>query len=358
MNDASLLRQPVARAVRVVALSLLEEANAAAARLRAAAPGGDDAAPHDEEALHDFRVAVRRLRSWLRAWESWLGDSLSRKVMRRLRKIARATGPARDAEVHLAWLAQQRPALRGRQRVGLSWMIETLTSKQTAAIANAVHAAHRFGPVHDKASARLNVYTLSIHPVKTHDRELLAPALAQLVRHQSETVRRRLASVHTFEDRADAHRARIAVKRLRYLLEPAARSSDDGSAIVDQLKELQDILGDLHDVHVFAEEIAGAAEVAAAEHARRLSQAVLSDGGAARVKEMRSSDPAAGLIALEKRLHQRGLRAFERLERDWLGEADAPFFERVITYADNLAQPAARGRRKAAAAGPPAATGG
>jgi CHAD domain-containing protein len=355
MNDASLLRQPVARAVRVVALSLLDEANAAAARLRVAPPGGDDSVPHDEEALHDFRVAVRRLRSWLRAWQSWLGDSLSRKVMRRLRKIARATGPARDAEVHLAWLAQQRRALRGRQRVGLAWMIETLTSKQTAAIADAVHAAHRFGSVHDKASAQLNVYTLSIHPIKTDDRELFAPALAQLVRHQGETVRRRLASVHTFEDRADAHRARIAVKRLRYLLEPAARAGGEDSAIVDQLKDLQDILGDLHDVHVFAEEIAAAAEMAAAEHARRLSQAVLSDGGMARVKEMRSSDPGAGLIALGKRLHQRGLRAFERLERDWLGEADAPFFERVTTYAANVAQPAARVGRNVAVTRPPAA---
>jgi CHAD domain-containing protein len=356
MNDASLLRQPVARAVRVVALSLLGEANAAAARLRVAPPGGDDSAPQDEQALHDFRVAVRRLRSWLRAWESWLGDSLSRKTMRRLRKIARVTGPARDAEVHLAWLAEQRRALRGRQRVGLSWMIDMLTSKQTAAIANAVHAAHRFGPVHDKASARLNVYTLSIHPVETDDRELFAPALAQLVRHQTGIVRRRLASIHTFGDQADAHRARIAVKRLRYLLEPAARAGDGGSAIIDRLKELQDVLGDLHDVHVFAEEIAAAAETAAAEHARRLSQAVLSDGGATRVKEMRSSDPAAGLIALEKRLHQRGVHAFERLERGWLGDADAPFFERVVAHADSLAQPATRGRRKGAAADPPAAT--
>lgn len=356
MNDGSLLRQPLARAVRVVALSLLDEANAASERLRAAPSGDDDSTPRDEQALHDFRVAVRRLRSWLRAWRAWLDDSLSGKVVRRLRKIAQATGPARDAEVHLAWLGQQRAALRGRQRVGLSWMVDTLAAKQKVAFANAVHAAHRFGPVHDKASAQLNVYTLSIHPVKADDRDLFAPALAQLVRHQTETVRRRLASVHTFGDQADAHRARIAVKRLRYLLEPAARTGDDGTAIVNRLKELQDILGDLHDVHVFADEVAAAAETAAAEHARHLSQAVLNDGGAARVKDVRFCDPAAGLVALEKRLHRRGLGAFDRLQQHWLGEANAPFIERVLAYADQLAQPAVRVHRKVAAAAPPSAT--
>ena len=228
MNDASLLRQPVARAVRIVALALLDEASAAADRLRSAPPSADHAVRHDEEALHDFRVAIRRLRSWLRAWKAWLDDSLSRKVVRRLRKIARATGPARDTEVHLAWLAEQRAALRGRQRIGLAWMSETLASKQKVAFAHAVHAAHRFGPLHEKASAQLNMYTLSIHPVKTDDGDLFASALAQRVGHQIETVRRRLASVHTLGDRAGAHRARIAVKRLRYLLEPAARSGDEG----------------------------------------------------------------------------------------------------------------------------------
>src|ERR1700739_69868 len=94
------LDQPVERAVRVVALTLLRDAATTRARL---------IDPGDTEALHDFRVAVRRLRSWLRAYRPYLGDSVRDKNRRRLRAVARATSLARDTEVHLQWLHEQDP---------------------------------------------------------------------------------------------------------------------------------------------------------------------------------------------------------------------------------------------------------
>src|SRR5436853_5936031 len=112
-----LLEQPVERAARVVALILLENAQKARQRI-------DD--PSDADALHDFRVAVRRLRSWLRGLGPWLEDSTPKKAVRRLAKAARLTGDARDAEVHLTWLHAQRSALSVRQRRGLSWLVEQI----------------------------------------------------------------------------------------------------------------------------------------------------------------------------------------------------------------------------------------
>ena len=43
----------------------------------------------DTEALHDFRVALRRLRSTLRTYRPWLGDGARRKHVKRLRAVAR-----------------------------------------------------------------------------------------------------------------------------------------------------------------------------------------------------------------------------------------------------------------------------
>ena len=62
-RSAELLDQPAERAARIVALGLLDKAAAARQRL-------DD--PSDNDAIHDFRVAVRRLRSWVRGLEPWL----------------------------------------------------------------------------------------------------------------------------------------------------------------------------------------------------------------------------------------------------------------------------------------------
>src|SRR2546423_14722797 len=112
--SSELLDQPVERAARIVALDLLDKAMTARQRL------GD---PSDSDAVHDFRVAVRRLRSWLRGLGPWLEDSTPKKAVRRLAKAARLTGDARDAEVPLPWLHPQRSALGVRQPPGLRWPV-------------------------------------------------------------------------------------------------------------------------------------------------------------------------------------------------------------------------------------------
>src|SRR6266550_3868884 len=113
--DETMLREPVERGVRRVALSLLDAADKAADKLtglskelRAGDPTGDSAG---DEALHDFRVAIRRVRSWMRAFQPWLRDDLPRKRMRSLSAIADATRSVRDAAVHLEWLRKERLAL-------------------------------------------------------------------------------------------------------------------------------------------------------------------------------------------------------------------------------------------------------
>ncbi len=119
-----LLERPVEEAARLIALSLLNEARAARARLDQ---------PGDIEALHDFRVALRRLRSILRAYRRYLKDSLSTPMRRRLRALATATGGSRDAEVRIAWLQAQKAKFSARQHVGLTWLITSLTEHKQRA---------------------------------------------------------------------------------------------------------------------------------------------------------------------------------------------------------------------------------
>src|SRR5687768_15888408 len=83
---------PAAVGIRVLCLSLLDDAVAAHERL-----GVTD----DSEALHDFRVALRRLRSTIRAYDSLLEDTVGGKLQKLLRHVARSTGASRDLEVHI-----------------------------------------------------------------------------------------------------------------------------------------------------------------------------------------------------------------------------------------------------------------
>ncbi len=113
--DAGLpeLSLPARSGVRVVALKLLDEANDAAPKVVA----GDD-----DEALHDFRVAIRRLRSWIRAFGDELDDSVGKKAKRRLKALASATNPARDRQVHREWLRAASMKARGARREAAQWL--------------------------------------------------------------------------------------------------------------------------------------------------------------------------------------------------------------------------------------------
>ena len=84
MVDESLLRGPADRGVRLVALSLLADAQKAGDRLTSASRGLYHGTAESNDALHDFRVAVRRLRSWIRAFKPSLRDAVPSKQRRRL----------------------------------------------------------------------------------------------------------------------------------------------------------------------------------------------------------------------------------------------------------------------------------
>ena len=94
MSIDDLLDRPAPEGARLRALELLDAARAARPRL-------DD--PTDVEAVHDFRVALRRLRSVLKAHKPLLGRNVDR-LRRDLGDVAGATGQARDAEVQIGWL--------------------------------------------------------------------------------------------------------------------------------------------------------------------------------------------------------------------------------------------------------------
>ena len=325
VTDEVMLREPVDRGVRLVAITLLEDAQKTADKLTSLSKELRDGDTAGNEALHDFRVAIRRLRSWVRAFKPWLGDDLRGKQRRRFSRIAETTRIARDASVHLEWLRKERSALSARQRVGQTWLSERLEAQRSGGVEVALAAAMDFAPVVPKLTRRLDSYRA---PVRESDGTARFGAVfAERLLKESEELRSRLAAVHSFTDVKQLHRARIAAKNLRYVAEPVSDLIRDGGAMIETLKALQDVLGDLHDVHVFADEL-----VAATEDDR--------------VRRARARDPGPGLLGLARLLHERGMHAYGELERDWLNDAGAPFFERVSELAAELGRRSSRGDKE------------
>jgi len=120
MKGPALLALPLHLAVQRLALAQLDVAVTASARFTER----DDA-----EALHDFRVALRRLRSVLRAYAPWY-DPVPKNLNKRLRRLARATNMARDAEVQIEWLRRPPPRLKACAQSGLAWLHKRLEVRQ------------------------------------------------------------------------------------------------------------------------------------------------------------------------------------------------------------------------------------
>jgi CHAD domain-containing protein len=247
--EGTLLDEPAPRGTRLVALALLDDLMRERDRLSGSAGvGGVD----DRGALHDFRVALRRLRSWLRAVRPMTRDSQPKRAIRRLRRIAKESNAGRDAEVFLEWLTAAEPRLSARSRGAARWLIRMFESQRREAdVSLQLILARDFGPAVDRLRGRLQSYHLAAHVFHGLQEPVLALTLAGLVREHAARLRRRLEDVRSADDERAAHRARIAGKRLRYLLEPMAPHVEGGGALIDSLKGLQDALGDLHDAHIW-----------------------------------------------------------------------------------------------------------
>ncbi len=222
-------------------------------KLREAEPGVREG---DHEAVHDMRVATRRLRAMLEVLGGTVYDPDETVQLRRgLRRLARALGAVRDVEVWLdavhayaGHLADDERAgldsltceLHGRRDQGREALLTELDGKRTAKL-------------FDRLERFVSTAGAGVRPTAT------APGGTPLrVRDVAGSVLwARLEEVQAFEPAIPEasiellHELRIAGKHLRYTLDLFGDAlGGDGKALRSELVEVQDQLGALHDADV------------------------------------------------------------------------------------------------------------
>jgi CHAD domain-containing protein len=233
---AALLDRPAVTAAALVALAYLDDAAAAAARL------GDRT---DGEALHDFRVAIRRLRLTVRSY-SGLHEIIPKRQRSRLRKLARATNAARDAEVQVAWFKSHAGQFTRAERAALAPLRARLRARRRNELAVTQRKLRqRFAKLERKLRHRLSALRAD---AGAHAAPFRAVAAATLLQHARD-LRARLGETSPSSAPADLHTTRIAAKRLRYLMEPVEPGLPNGTRLIGRLKDLQDLFGELTDAH-------------------------------------------------------------------------------------------------------------
>jgi CHAD domain-containing protein len=298
-----LLERSAQESSRLLALNHLEAIDTARGRL------GDSL---DQEALHDFRVGIRRLRSAVKAYRKELAGSVGGKTRRRLRDLARATNDGRDVEVQLEWLKQQAAHLTQDELPGFFWLVGRLEDRKQRTHDRAVaDLGRRYAKVADKLRKALGVLRIELQTGQGQRLATFREVTGALARQQVAELRDQLGRIRGPSDAEQAHRTRIALKRLRYLLEPVARRNRRAGALVRRFKEAQDLLGEHHDMHVLSAAVAS-----------------LRSGGTSGS----FSGLDAGLAAVNRRANEAETAAFEKFQSIWGGEGGT----RILARTDEL----------------------
>jgi CHAD domain-containing protein len=259
-----------------------------------------DPANPPERAIHQARVACRRLRSDLKTFGPLLDQDWLRHTTSELRWIGERLGRVRDLDVmgHRLSDADAAAGLSGQGVQGDGPLAEHISRQRDEAVADLAQAikgeryldlldllhAASLKPPFATAKRHAPAAELGVHPEDRARR-----ALPVLVGQSWKVLRRRVRKAGSHPSDHQLHKIRIAAKQLRYAAEAASPVMGKPAVrTAQQAENLQTVLGEHHDA------------VAAEEWLRQLGRSA--DGKTAF---------AAGLRVAEERRLQRKLR------REW-----------------------------------------
>ncbi len=223
----------------------------------------------DDEAIHDLRVAIRRLRTMLKMARPLFGRWHADVVRKGFAEVMKATGELRDEEV----LEETLDGLSEHPAFGL-WL-SARTARERKLRRTVVQRIERG----DLDRARLMLKALLVFPFD--------PArnaeLSKFARRTVERARRVVEKGRDVppEDMLGLHALRISYKELRYSIELLAEALPlDSRAMLEPAVVFQKRLGEIHDVDVAHDVLASARALPPAARDEALA-------GLAKVREKR-----------------------------------------------------------------------
>lgn len=261
-----------------------------------------------QEDLHDFRVNVRRIISYIDAYEDSFG--LNKGDFKKLHKLVKLSNEPRDIEVFLAWLNENLSTFKDQETKEIvTWLKPVVLHRLGESRESAIHQLKKKWPKlkkilqnfenYSNKSRKINFVSVSNNAIQNQtvfllkqltkvrsvltsshfERSAMATmpeiehSIAQMTEYPSSTdfddfsTKQKISAIHRVDSsetsQRDAsniiespllmmalHKLRIGIKQLRYLME-AATLYQDCSREIKMLKTWQDRLGEIHDISRF-----------------------------------------------------------------------------------------------------------
>jgi CHAD domain-containing protein len=200
----------------------------------------------DERAVHQARVATRRLRAALPVLGAGLPRKRVRKLNRRMRKLTRLFGAVRERDVALKMLDDRQTG--GNVDTPGAERIRTLVSDGRNAARNQLLDTLDAQRV-TRWMADVNAFEEELDQPEIQADSSWRIVLARRLLRNTERLRHAIDDAGMIFVSERLHCVRVALKKLRYAVEIAGELSGRKlDATLNELKTGQDTLGELHDV--------------------------------------------------------------------------------------------------------------
>ena len=214
----------------------------------------------DAEALHQMRVALRRLRAAISAFSNVVADNDWRGIRSELRWITGELGPARDLDVFIAEVLEPLGAQNPKEP-GVLGIVHDFKRRRARAhkeiVATIQSARFRTLLLNTAEWIEVGPWTKSSDDLLRLLREKPVVVLAtdELTRRRKKLKRKNSTTLKELSP-LQRHELRIAAKKFRYALEffsdlfPGKPRAKRCSEALSALKDMQDALGALNDIAV------------------------------------------------------------------------------------------------------------
>jgi inorganic triphosphatase YgiF len=209
----------------------------------------------DPEAVHDMRVAIRRLRAAVRTFGSGMSTALRSYLEVELPWLGQLLGAVRDFDVQLDHVARYAAAALPSHRAALTSFRDYMQAERARcreAMLAGLDSQRYF-----RLLRRMEQLAFGRPPVRPRNaaaRETIAHVGRRALKKTFRRLLERGDRIHTAPTPEDLHQLRIRAKRLRYTLEFLRDiTGKPGARFIKRLVKLQDLLGAYHDAVVAAE---------------------------------------------------------------------------------------------------------
>jgi len=209
-------------------------------------------ADHDTEFLHDYRIALRKIRSILSQFKGVYADKQTAELKARFSALMAPTGRLRDLDVYLLEKQNFADFLPATLQGGLDSMFTLFAQERRAEQAGlAAHLQSKDYLKEISSLAKLFDKRKKLHPGPRAKLGAHEYACA-LIWDRYRKIRKSAARIGPDTDDAEVHRLRIHCKKLRYLMEffGPLFPKPEFKALLKPLKRLQDNLGLFNDYAV------------------------------------------------------------------------------------------------------------